>query len=89
VLVSDDLDMRALSGALPDLARQALAAGCDLVLHCTGEIMETEALLAECPLLSDGAADRMRAARAAAVAQRLDAAALAAERDALMACDDG
>ncbi len=84
VLVSDDLDMRALSGALPDLARQAIAAGCDLVLHCTGEIMETEALLAECPLLGEGAADRMRAARAAAMAQKLDAAALAAERDALM-----
>jgi beta-N-acetylhexosaminidase len=87
VLVSDDLDMRALTGAPGDLARQAIAAGCDLVLHCTGQIMETESLLAECPLLSDRAMERMSAARSAAAAQPLDAAALTAERDALMAED--
>jgi beta-N-acetylhexosaminidase len=89
VLVSDDLDMRALTGAPGDLARQAIAAGCDLVLHCTGEIMETEAVLAECPLLSEQAAARMQAARAAARAETLDGVALAAERDALLVEDAG
>jgi beta-N-acetylhexosaminidase len=88
VLVSDDLAMRALSGLPGDLARRAIAAGCDLVLHCTGELLETESLLAECPLLSDPAAIRMRQARDAAVAQALDAKALVAERDALMVLHD-
>ena len=39
VLISDDLSMQALGGGLAERARGALAAGCDLVLHCNG-IME-------------------------------------------------
>lgn len=46
VLVSDDLSMRALSGALGERARDALAAGCDLALHCNGDIKEMK-LVAE------------------------------------------
>ncbi len=64
VLVTDDLAMGALAGSSNDLARGALAAGCDLVLHCTGRIAETAALLAACPPLSDRAAVRMASARA-------------------------
>ena len=30
----DDLDMKALSGDIGDLAREAQAAGCDVVLNC-------------------------------------------------------
>ena len=41
VLVSDDLAMKALSGAPADLARQALAAGCDVALYCSGEFGPT------------------------------------------------
>ena len=37
VLVSDDLSMRALGGGLGERTRQALAAGCDLALHCNGD----------------------------------------------------
>lgn len=64
VLVSDDLAMRALTGALPGLANAAIGAGCDLVLHCTGVLEENAALLTGCPSLSDEAAERMEAARA-------------------------
>src|SRR5204863_503472 len=42
VLVSDDLSMRALGGALGDRTRLALAAGCDLALHCNGDPGEME-----------------------------------------------
>lgn len=42
VLISDDLSMKALKGNLDELARQALAAGCDLVLHCNGKMDEME-----------------------------------------------
>ena len=37
VLISDDLSMRALGGALGERVRRALGAGCDLVLHCNGD----------------------------------------------------
>jgi beta-N-acetylhexosaminidase len=83
VLVTDDLAMKALSGTPADLARQALAAGCDIALFCNGEPAPTAALLATCPDLTRAAADRLAAARALAVRRRLaiDPAALAVERD--------
>jgi beta-N-acetylhexosaminidase len=64
VLVTDDLAMGALHGASNDLAAAALEAGCDVVLHCTGRIGDSAALLAGCPALSDRAAERIAAARA-------------------------
>ena len=87
VLVTDDLAMKALSGTPAELALQALAAGCDIALYCSGEIAPTAALLAACPPLTTAAETRLAAGRALA-SQRclpLDAAALAAERDRLLA----
>ena len=53
-LVSDDLSMQALHGALGDRARRALAAGCDAVLHCNGRMDEmTEIASAATPLSVD------------------------------------
>ena len=40
LLMSDDLSMKALDGALSVRARAALFAGCDLVLHCNGDMDE-------------------------------------------------
>lgn len=40
LLMTDDLSMKALSGALASLAKDSLAAGCDLILHCNGEYTE-------------------------------------------------
>jgi beta-N-acetylhexosaminidase len=45
-LVSDDLDMKALDGDRGDLARRAIAAGCDAVLQCSGDF-ETMAKVAD------------------------------------------
>ncbi len=42
VLVSDDIGMKALSGSFAERAAAALAAGCDLVLHCSGDMTEME-----------------------------------------------
>lgn len=83
VLVTDDLAMQALAGEPADLAMQALAAGCDLALYCSGEYAPTEALLQRCPPVSDLAAQRLNQARAKAARRRvdLDAEALAQERD--------
>jgi beta-N-acetylhexosaminidase len=87
VLVTDDLAMKALTGLPSDLARQALGAGCDIALYCSGELAPTADLLARCPPLGRRAASRLAAARAVARRRRLplDAAALAAERDRLLA----
>jgi beta-N-acetylhexosaminidase len=87
VLVTDDLAMRALSGAPAVLAQQALAAGCDLALYCAGDAAPTAALLAACPDVTSAAAQRLARARALAAGRRvtLDSAALANERDRLLA----
>jgi beta-N-acetylhexosaminidase len=87
VLVTDDLAMKALSGTPADLARQALSAGCDVALYCTGEFAPTADLLTRCPSLTEGAGGRLTAARALAARRRLplSAEALAAERDRLLA----
>jgi beta-N-acetylhexosaminidase len=87
VLVTDDLAMQALTGTPADRARRALEAGCDVALYCSGDFAPTEALLASCPDLSAAAADRLATARAVVRRHRraLDPAALAAERDRLLA----
>jgi beta-N-acetylhexosaminidase len=40
LLLGDDISMKALAGKLADLARQMLAAGCDIVMHCNGKLAE-------------------------------------------------
>ena len=64
LLMTDDISMEALSGPLDLRARRALSAGCDIILHCNGQ-MDQMQLLAD---NSDGMgeASQMRAARALA-----------------------
>jgi beta-N-acetylhexosaminidase len=87
VLVTDDLAMKALSGAPADLALRALAAGCDIALYCSGDFAPTADLLASCPPPTPSAGARLAAARSLAQRRRiaLDVAALGAERDRLLA----
>ena len=65
LLMTDDLSMRALSGPLGARARQALTAGCDVVLHCNGEMAEMTAIAAAVPALAGAAAERAARAEAA------------------------
>jgi beta-N-acetylhexosaminidase len=61
VLISDDLSMRALGGRLGERVQRALAAGCDLVLHCNGDRAEMEEVVAAAaPMTSEAAARLMR-----------------------------
>lgn len=64
-LMTDDLSMGALSGSLAERTRAALAAGCDLALHCNGNLVEMEQVAAESPDLAGAAALRCAAALAA------------------------
>jgi beta-N-acetylhexosaminidase len=45
LLMSDDLSMKALSGDFAERAEQSLAAGCDVVLHCNGDMTEMKAVV--------------------------------------------
>ena len=58
LLISDDISMGALGGPVAARAEAALAAGCDVVLHCNGEMAGMEAIAAACPPLSDISAAR-------------------------------
>ena len=60
VLVSDDLSMRALGDALGERTRRALAAGCDLALHCNGDPREMDEVVAAARPISPLTAARLR-----------------------------
>lgn len=64
LLMTDDISMGALSGTIGERARAAIAAGCDVVLHCNGEMAEMLALADEAPHLAGDAARRAAAALA-------------------------
>jgi beta-N-acetylhexosaminidase len=59
VLVSDDLSMQALAGSMRDRAATALAAGCDLVLHCCGDMAEMQDVAQGVAPLTDAAVARL------------------------------
>jgi beta-N-acetylhexosaminidase len=88
VLTTDDLAMQALTGTPGERAARALAAGCDIALHCSGVLADSADVLASIPTISEATRARLRDASATAQAARtaLDAAALTAERAALLPC---
>ncbi len=53
LLLTDDLNMEALSGSLPERATAALEAGVDIVLHCSGVMEEMKEVVAVCPPLTE------------------------------------
>jgi len=64
VLLSDDLSMGALGGSLGERAARARAAGCDLALHCNGDLAEAAAVLDAAGPLEGRAAARLARALA-------------------------
>jgi beta-N-acetylhexosaminidase len=54
ILMSDDVSMKALAGSFAEKTRLILNAGCDLVLHCNGEMKEMEEINSALPNLGDG-----------------------------------
>lgn len=62
ILVSDDLDMKALLpyGEPPEMAVESLKAGCDLLLHCTGEMAMMQKIAEKLPYISDSALKRLQ-----------------------------
>ena len=62
LLMSDDVSMGALSGTLAERSRASLAAGCDVVLHCNGNLAEMTQVAGAVPALAGEAAERAEAA---------------------------
>ena len=87
LLLSDDIDMQALDGTIPDRARRALEAGCDVVLNCWAKMDDQRAIAEQSPDLGDAAAERLERVHDAMTAPQggPDTAELLAKRDALLA----
>jgi beta-N-acetylhexosaminidase len=64
LIMTDDLSMKALSGSLRDRAEASLKAGCDVVLHCNGDMDEMKAVVEGCRKLKGHARRRAEAAMA-------------------------
>ncbi len=87
LLLSDDLDMEALSGTIPERAERAVAAGCDIALNCWGRMDDMTGIAARLPAMTDKAAERLRRAMASVAGKVVeeDQAVLIARRDNLLA----
>ena len=59
LLMSDDLDMNALSGDMPSRAVECVAAGCDLALNCWGRFDEMVAIVDRLPDITVRARERL------------------------------
>ena len=89
LLISDDLDMKALSGDIPARAAAVLAAGCDIALNCWGRLDDMMGIAEQVPAMSADATERLTRAYAplriaqgsAALNARIDE--LVARRDSL------
>lgn len=87
LLMSDDLDMKALRGDIPALAAGVVAAGCDLALNCWARMEDMVGIANLLPDISDASRARLDWAMMGAAEPRetLPLDALIAERDALLA----
>lgn len=86
LLLTDDLDMEALTGTVPERAALSIAAGCDIALNCWAKMDDMEGIAKALPAMGAKTAARLERALADT---RVDGAAgrqaeLLATRDALL-----
>jgi beta-N-acetylhexosaminidase len=77
LLMTDDLGMKALGGTLKERADASIAAGCDILLHCSGFLQDAGEILAEMTEVAKAAPGlkgkaEARAAAADAIAKKLE-----------------
>jgi len=85
LLLTDDIDMNALPGTVPERAEAAIAAGCDVVLNCWARPDDMAEIARRLPAMSAAAAARLDRALAYPQAAGGDQAHLLAKRDSLLA----
>ncbi len=80
LLMTDDIGMQALSGSVPERGAASIAAGCDVILHCNGDLAERIALMDRVGTMPDASQSRAEAALARRTQpQDVDIAALKAK----------
>ena len=85
LLMTDDISMKALAGTLDQLCATSLAAGCDVVLHCNGDLVEMQAVANASGAMTGDAQRRADSAAAARNAgQAIDIEAVEEELRTLM-----
>lgn len=85
LLFSDDISMQALAGTMAERTRAVLDAGCDVVLHCNGDMAEMEAVADAATPLADASHRRWeRALTMLRPPQRLDPAGARARLEKLL-----
>ena len=87
LLLTDDLDMEALSGTVPERAMRAIAAGCDIALNCWAKMDDMVGIAQALPTMGEDTAQRLERALSGIgkAAPAHDHGALIARRDALLA----
>ncbi|MBX7496674.1 beta-N-acetylhexosaminidase [Qipengyuania sp. 6B39] len=91
LLLTDDIDMQALAGTIPERAEKALAAGCDIVLNCWAKLDDMAGIVERCASMSATTAARLERVHAA-MGEPMDGPPtdeLLATRDALLAVAQG
>ena len=78
LLMTDDLNMQALSGSLADRTAKSIRAGCDIALHCKGDMAEMQAVAVAAGPMGSDTLTRARRAMALRSNPTIDIAALEA-----------
>lgn len=85
LLMTDDLSMEALPGSIGERSAAAIRAGCDVILHCNGDLAEMRAVVEEAGRMTPAAAARAdRALRLRQEPSPIDIRTLEAELEALL-----
>src|SRR6478735_4800680 len=84
LLLTDDIDMEALDGTVPERSERAIAAGCDVVLNCWAKMDDMAGIAGRLPAMSEETAARIDRALATSGSSASDRAQLIATRDALL-----
>ena len=87
LLLTDDIDMQALNGTIPDRAAAALQAGCDIVLNCWAKMDDQREIAERFPDMPEVTRARLERVHAAMgdMPEGVDTDELLAKRDALLA----
>ena len=88
-LMSDDLSMKALTGTIGALGRKAIEAGCDIALHCNGDMAEMTDLAENVSDLTADAVARLKAVPVTRTGATVDLAAARAEFSELLSRNEG
>jgi beta-N-acetylhexosaminidase len=84
LLLTDDLDMEALDGSVPERAERAIAAGCDIALNCWAKMDDMVGIAERLPTMSDETRARLDRALPTSASHASDRAQLIAKRDGLL-----